>query len=41
MKRHRQTEDESVLREITKAGDAIRKRFKQLQEQKKMLKEGC
>ena len=34
MKRPRQTEDESVLREITKASDAIRKKYKQLQEQK-------
>ena len=34
MKRPRQTEDESVLREVTKASDAIRKKKKQLQEQK-------
>jgi len=34
MKRLRQTEDEFVLREITKASDAIRKKYKQLQEQK-------
>jgi len=34
MKRPRQTKDEIVLREITKASDAIRKKYKQLQEQK-------
>jgi len=34
MKRPRQTEDESVLHEINKANDAIRKKYKLLQEQK-------
>jgi len=34
MKRPRQTEDKSVLHEINKASDAIRKKFKLLQEQK-------
>ena len=34
MKRPRQTEDESVLHEINKASDAIRKKYKLLQEQK-------
>jgi len=34
MKRPRHTEDECVLHEINKASDAIRKKFKLLQEQK-------
>ena len=34
MKRPRQREDESVLHEMNKASDAIRKKFKLLQEQK-------
>jgi len=34
MKRPRQTEDESVLHENKKASDAIRKKYKLLQEQK-------
>jgi len=34
MKRSRQTEDESVLHEINKASDAIRKKYKLLQERK-------
>jgi len=35
MKRPRQTEDESVLHEINKSSNAIRKKYKLLQEQKR------